>query len=306
MIQRTTVLLCLLVLGVVLSQTACGISIKPLQVCASKDDCTLGRLCIRNVCVSNATSEASDGGKEAPQSEPSGESVGAQESNPNQEPTPNQEGVVERPQDSSGDEKLVLPQDEQGGTGPVGSEPRPGGEDSDGEGQIVINDGGDEKEDGPEFIDPNRERLFIPDLREPDFVPPPIPDMDNDPERAPSVDAPADGGGKPDHHNGREPGVRPETVPEQAPVDRAPFPDEDQDNTKCNPGETLKCYPPGAQGCDVSSGQCKGICELGKRTCTNGTWSACTGARVNQPIKCNGKDNNCDGHIDGHDGRCPP
>ncbi len=294
MMQRATVLLCVLGLGMVLFQTACGISIKPLLVCSSKDDCAQGRLCIRNVCVSSATPESNDSGQEFPNTEPLDESVGNEEA-----------PSVEKPQDTPGKEMPPDSRKETPGVEVPQGEPRPGGEDNDGEGQVIVKDGGDEKEDGPEFFDPNRERLFIPDWREPDFVPPPIPDKDNDPEGSPTVDILADGGGKPEN-NGREPGVRPESVPEQAPVERASFPDEDKDNTKCNSGDTLKCFPSGVQGCDVKSGQCKGICELGKRTCTKGTWGACVGAKVGQPIKCNGKDNNCDGLIDGHNGRCPP
>ncbi len=63
------------------------------------------------------------------------------------------------------------------------------------------------------------------------------------------------------------------------------------------------CYasPTGAAytaGCDTNTGVCVGVCQLGLRLCTNGSWGACQGAIGPTAEICNGKDDDCDGQTD--------
>lgn len=58
------------------------------------------------------------------------------------------------------------------------------------------------------------------------------------------------------------------------------------------------CYTgtPGTEG--------KGICVKGKQTCSNGQWGACVGQQIPQTETCNGKDDDCDGQVDGMKQSC--
>jgi len=59
---------------------------------------------------------------------------------------------------------------------------------------------------------------------------------------------------------------------------------------------TASCYtgPPGTLNV--------GICKAGSQTCTNGTWSSCTGEVLPRSETCNGLDDDCDRYVD--DGVC--
>ncbi len=77
--------------------------------------------------------------------------------------------------------------------------------------------------------------------------------------------------------------------------------DNDCDGTIDGIGEP--CYS-GTSGCDVKTGQCKGICQLGTRVCSAGVWGACQGEVVPSKEICNGVDDNCDGSVD-ENAECP-
>jgi hypothetical protein len=77
--------------------------------------------------------------------------------------------------------------------------------------------------------------------------------------------------------------------------------DNDCDGTVDGMGEA--CYS-GTSGCDVKTGQCKGLCQLGTRICTAGVWGACQGEVVPSKEICNGIDDDCDGTID-EEAECP-
>ncbi|MFH1130508.1 MAG: vWA domain-containing protein, partial [Pseudomonadota bacterium] len=57
------------------------------------------------------------------------------------------------------------------------------------------------------------------------------------------------------------------------------------------------CFP-FASGCDVVARTCQGVCTLGSKLCTAGTWGACQGALGPTIEVCNGLDDNCDGTVD--------
>lgn len=69
---------------------------------------------------------------------------------------------------------------------------------------------------------------------------------------------------------------------------------------RCKEGETLPCYTE-ARGCkrDASGDfRCTGICQTGKRTCTNGRFGSCEGQTLPQTEDCKDNlDNNCDGQV---------
>lgn len=285
MIRRSTVILGLLFFGLTCTYLSCGISIKPLSVCANDSDCASGRLCIGSVCVSAAAQSQNDGSEGTSDSEQvkdtaSGERPNAKDSDP-------QEAKLEPKGEGAQQERPPAP------------------DDIDDESLAVIQDAGNGRESSAKFDDPSRERRFIPEPG-PEPVIPPIPDKDMDVVDAKLVDNPMSQGGR-EGNNGRERGVRPERIPEKAQTDRSvqPFPDKDGDVTTCKAGETQVCFPLGASGCAVSTSSCYGICRLGKRTCEKGKWSDCKGFKLPEKPKCNGKDNNCDGLIDGSNGRCP-
>jgi hypothetical protein len=59
------------------------------------------------------------------------------------------------------------------------------------------------------------------------------------------------------------------------------------------------CYPPGdGNGCILSTKVCQGMCQIGSRLCTNGTWGSCFGYQGPGTEACNGMDDDCDGQID--------
>ncbi|MCK5796721.1 MAG: VWA domain-containing protein [Deltaproteobacteria bacterium] len=51
-------------------------------------------------------------------------------------------------------------------------------------------------------------------------------------------------------------------------------------------------------GCDMATGICVGVCQLGSRLCTHSNWGSCSGAVGPRGEICNGKDDNCDGQTD--------
>ncbi|TNE47579.1 MAG: hypothetical protein EP343_18650 [Deltaproteobacteria bacterium] len=68
----------------------------------------------------------------------------------------------------------------------------------------------------------------------------------------------------------------------------------DEPPCACKPGETQSCYsgPSGTAG--------KADCKAGTQTCSNtGGWGPCVGEILPQQETCNGKDDDCDGQIDG-------
>jgi hypothetical protein len=57
-------------------------------------------------------------------------------------------------------------------------------------------------------------------------------------------------------------------------------------------------------GCDLATGACHGICQIGVQTCRGADgWSACAGEIGPQPEVCNGQDDDCNGQTD--DGALP-
>lgn len=71
------------------------------------------------------------------------------------------------------------------------------------------------------------------------------------------------------------------------------------ESCSCKPGARKACYggPSGTQG----KGQCKG----GTQTClASGTWSSCQNQIMPSAEICDGKDNDCDGQIDGQSRKC--
>lgn len=68
----------------------------------------------------------------------------------------------------------------------------------------------------------------------------------------------------------------------------------DEPPCACQPGQVQNCYagPANTQG--------QGDCRGGKQTCSaTGGWGPCEGEQLPQPEVCNGKDDDCDGQIDG-------
>ncbi|HEX7597191.1 MAG TPA: MopE-related protein, partial [Polyangia bacterium] len=57
------------------------------------------------------------------------------------------------------------------------------------------------------------------------------------------------------------------------------------------------CYPAGAEGCNLQTGVCAGLCQMGAWACTAGAL-VCKGAVTPQLEICDGKDNNCNGAVD--------
>jgi MYXO-CTERM domain-containing protein len=71
-------------------------------------------------------------------------------------------------------------------------------------------------------------------------------------------------------------------------------------------GLSQVCYPLGygaATGCS-SPTSCTGVCQVGSRSCTAGSWGACTGAVTPTPESCNNADDDCDGTVDGISRSC--
>jgi hypothetical protein len=58
------------------------------------------------------------------------------------------------------------------------------------------------------------------------------------------------------------------------------------------------CYPFGDGGCNLGSGTCQGICTLGNRLCSQGSFGSCVGAVGKTSEVCNGLDDDCDGQVD--------
>ena len=70
-----------------------------------------------------------------------------------------------------------------------------------------------------------------------------------------------------------------------------------------DPISSTPCYPPGAVGCDVSTGKCAGVCSFGHPACQTSPITgkgelACVGAITPTQELCNGKDDDCDGSVD--------
>ncbi|MCA9666157.1 MAG: DUF11 domain-containing protein [Myxococcales bacterium] len=57
------------------------------------------------------------------------------------------------------------------------------------------------------------------------------------------------------------------------------------------------CYP-AASGCNVTTGVCQGVCQVGTQTCIAGAWGQCLNFVGPTPEVCNGLDDNCDGQVD--------
>ncbi len=57
------------------------------------------------------------------------------------------------------------------------------------------------------------------------------------------------------------------------------------------------CYPDATPGCDVITGQCRGLCGFGRWACLPGGL-VCQNATLPRPDLCDGKDNDCDGTPD--------
>jgi hypothetical protein len=57
------------------------------------------------------------------------------------------------------------------------------------------------------------------------------------------------------------------------------------------------CYTGGAE-CTISTGQCAGVCRVGLKTCSAGTWGSCAGEVKPTAETCNAKDDDCDGLTD--------
>ncbi|PIE19497.1 MAG: hypothetical protein CSA65_02370 [Proteobacteria bacterium] len=68
-------------------------------------------------------------------------------------------------------------------------------------------------------------------------------------------------------------------------------------------GMARACYP-FAEGCDVSTGVCKGTCSLGTQVCSAAVWGGCVGANGPGKEECDGVDNDCDGLVD-NGAECP-
>jgi hypothetical protein len=71
----------------------------------------------------------------------------------------------------------------------------------------------------------------------------------------------------------------------------------DNDCDGVTDGIDTACYTGGAE-CDVGTGQCKGVCRVGLKTCTTGTWGSCAGEVKPTAEVCNAKDDDCDGLTD--------
>ena len=77
----------------------------------------------------------------------------------------------------------------------------------------------------------------------------------------------------------------------------------------CN-GKDDDCDGSTDEGCDCNEGDTEpcgetiGECEPGTRTCLGGKWSECQGGKGKVSETCNGKDDDCDGVIDGMDQSC--
>ncbi|GMV44079.1 MAG: hypothetical protein AMXMBFR64_57950 [Myxococcales bacterium] len=78
---------------------------------------------------------------------------------------------------------------------------------------------------------------------------------------------------------------------------------------QCN-GKDDDCDGSTDEGCACTEGQVeacgesKGECEPGTRECIDGLWSDCTGGKGKTTETCNGKDDDCDGVVDGMEQSC--
>jgi len=62
-------------------------------------------------------------------------------------------------------------------------------------------------------------------------------------------------------------------------------------------GITEPCYDAGDGGCNTDGTGCQGICQAGTKTCTDGTWSSCSGMVTAEPEQCNELDDDCNGQV---------
>jgi len=69
----------------------------------------------------------------------------------------------------------------------------------------------------------------------------------------------------------------------------------------CEAGRCVECIGSTTESCGMSD---RGECNLGRKTCRNGSWGTCTGATDPTAETCNNKDDNCDGQVD-NGATCP-
>ncbi|MBN2573955.1 MAG: SUMF1/EgtB/PvdO family nonheme iron enzyme [Deltaproteobacteria bacterium] len=66
---------------------------------------------------------------------------------------------------------------------------------------------------------------------------------------------------------------------------------------EADPNLGKPCYPLGVSGCEISTGLCRGACQMGAYVCQDGGL-ACGGAVTPSVEACDGADNDCDGVVD--------
>jgi MYXO-CTERM domain-containing protein len=59
-----------------------------------------------------------------------------------------------------------------------------------------------------------------------------------------------------------------------------------------------RCYPFTDNGCNLQAGTCQGVCTIGNRLCSQGSFGSCIGAVGSTAEVCNGLDDDCDGQVD--------